>query len=312
MDDAQRAIIETISYFDVFDYPLTREEIFRWLWRPKKGNVKPERVHISLDRLCKIGKIEHRESYYFLPGKSSLVEQRKKSVPIVAEKLAIARRAARIARFVPFFRALFVCNTVASSAAKQESDIDVFIVIKKGRMWIARALTTFLLGLFRLRRSGNRIANKICLSFYVTDDRLDISGITIDMPDIYLMYWIDQLIPIYDPDDLHKTIREENKWVKGYLPHALLPYDMIARYRVMNAKFQKGIKRFFEVAWKGAYGDFLESQVKGMQKKKMKTNVGSAQGEENTHVIVEDTMLKFHENDRRDYFRKQWKERISV
>ena len=44
----------------------------------------------------------------------------------------------------------------------------------------------------------------------------------------------------------------------------------------------------------------------------MKTNVGSVQNEENTHVIVSDAMLKFHENDRRAYFRDLWKNKLEI
>ncbi len=302
----EKSIIETLAYFDVFDTPLTKEEIARWLWNCSADNVDDTLIQMK-DR----GDVGYSQGFYFLPGREETVDNRKLSVPIIDKKMDIARKAAKRLRWIPFFRAMFVCNTVASSSASDCSDIDVFIVIKAGRLWITPLLITLTLSVFRLRRNKKYVANKICLSFYVTDAHLDISDVSIDQPDIYQIYWIDQLIPVYDPTDVRTDILRENAWARSYLPNAFQTFILHPRWRVGDGMIAKKVKRMFELFWGGGYGDLIESQAKQLQEKKMAKNYGSVRDEQNTNVVINDTMLKFHENDRRAQFREEWRGKIT-
>jgi len=299
----EKSILETLAYFDVFDYPLTVEELHRWLWKPGAS------VHFVgfLEQLEQVKHIEHRDSFYFLPGRADIVEIRQRAVPVIEEKYTIARRAVKKLRWIPFCRSVFLCNTVASSHATPESDIDVFIVVKSGRIWIARFFIILTLALFRLRITKETSANKICLSFYTTDTHLDLSDVVIDDEDIYMAYWIDQLVPVYDPDNLRQRIIEENVWAKKYIQNAFQPHETLHRLRVDDMWLQKIKKKSSEWVLSGSVGSFFEKMLKKRQLKTLQANFGSQINDESTHVVVDDTMLKFHDNDRREYFRSEWK-----
>jgi hypothetical protein len=314
------SILKTLSYFDIFNTPLTREEIYRWTWEYKNKNYAD--FISKLDELKERKIIGYKHGYYFLlapsepsevgPGRAAIINKRQRNIPIIEEKMKIAKRACKKLRWIPFLEAVFVCNTVAGGGVKKASDIDVFIIIKKGRLWLSRFLTTLALSFFRLRRTKKNIANKICLSFYVTNDALDLSSVKITDPDIYLIYWIDNLIPIYDPKNYRKKIRHKNQWVKKYIPNALQDYETLRRWRVDNSKISILLRSFFEKMWQGGYGDLVEKQAKEIQKTKMKLNFMSAQNKNNSGVIINDSMLKFHENDRREEYRNLWLKKIDV
>lgn len=304
------AIIKTICYFDIFNTPLTREEIFRWLWESNSNDFK---ILISeLEKLTTQKIIEYKNGYYFLPNRADTIEIRERTIPYVEKKMSIAVRACKKLRYVPFLEAVFVCNTVAGGGVKENSDIDVFIVIKKGRLWLSRFLSTILLSIFRLRRNKKQITDKICLSFYATDDNLDLSKISIAQPDIYLAYWIDNLIPVYDPKNFRRKIVDENKWAKKYLPNAFGDFDTLHRWLVTDSKISKCWRSFFEKSWQGSYGDLVEKQAKEIQNIKMKMNITNANKPDNVGVIITDSMLKFHENDRREYFKNEWLKKYST
>ncbi len=304
----KKAIIVTLAWFDVFDTPLTKEEIHTWLW--KQEATLPSVID-ALKILREQDAIGYKHGFYSLPDREKIVGERQLSIPIIDTKMNIAAKAAKKLRWIPFFRAMFVCNTVASSSATHCSDIDVFIVIGKGRLWLTRLLITLTLTVFRMRRHGKHVANKICLSFYVTDAHLDLSDVAIDKPDIYMAYWIDQLIPVYDPEDVRAVIMKENTWAHALLPNAFGKFVLHPRWRVKNGIVSGRIKRMFEVVWKKGYGDLLEKQAKGAQEKKMAMNWRSAKDNPSSHVVIDDTMLKFHENDRRAKFREEWQQRIN-
>jgi hypothetical protein len=304
------SILKTIIYFDIFNTPLTREEIFRWLW--SNNNTSYIDIFQKLDYLVDNKKIEYKNGYYFLPDRSEIIDTRQKSIHIVEEKIKIAKRACKKLRWIPFLEAVFVCNTVAGGGVKKSSDIDVFIVIKKGRMWLSRFLTTLTMSVFKLRRSKKNITNKICLSFYATDEALNLSGIKINDPDIYLIYWIDNLIPIYDPKNTAKKIIHQNLWAKKYLPNSFSKYEILPRWKIENSKTSKTFRSFFEKAWEGSYGDLVESQSKNIQQTKMKLSFSNSHKTNGLGVIINDKMLKFHENDRREQFKNRWNEKCEL
>lgn len=305
-NDLKQSILRTLAYFDVFGYALTKEELRRFLY----GYT--DNPDLQIDNW------PNKDGFYFLPGREENVAARQRAVKWFEQKMKIAKRAIKKLRWAPFLRAVFVCNTLAGPGLVEDSDIDVFVVVRKGRLWLARLLATLVLSLFGLRRTKKIFKDRVCLSFYVTDDNLnlskialdeDLSGVALAKTDIYLMYWLAQLIPIYDPDNLHTSIQRANQWVKKYLPNAFVPYELSERLQVSNGKISKFIKNLLEKMWSGKYGDLIEKQAREAQKARMKMNYASAQNEPDTRVIVSDQMLKFHENDRRVEYRDLWIER---
>ncbi|MBP9694860.1 MAG: hypothetical protein KBD73_00390 [Candidatus Magasanikbacteria bacterium] len=301
------AIISTIAYFDVFGYPLTAIEILAYLWSNETKSL--ELINNELARLLAAKKIETKSGFFFLPNRENIVLTRQNSVQHVAQKLNRAKRAAKLIRYVPFVEAMFVCNTVAAGSAQKSSDIDVFIIITPDRLWLSRLLITGLLHIFSLRRHGKKIDNRICLSFYIASDHLNLKSIALENDDIYLHYWIRQLLPIYDPKNFWQKMQSANGWIDKKTPRPSSAFKLIDRYRTEDCKRSRMIKKILEKFWQGGYGDLIESQAKGIQETHMKKRHASEISKQ--HVIVNDHMMKFHENDRREYFRDEWRKRYS-
>ena len=309
-DNLKQSILQTLAYFDIFDHPLTQEELFRYLY-VDNGSFKLDYADflLELEKMSNLsGIMEQDQGFYFLSGRKDIIQIRQSRVKLIEEKMKIAIKGIKKIARVPFVRAVFVCNTLGYGVVDDDSDIDVFIIVKQGRLFIARALATLYLSLFRLRRTKNSIKNKICLSFYVADNNLNLEKTAIDN-DIYLVYWLNNLIPVYDPDNLHQKILQANNWASKYLANGLQNFSSSYHWSVNNYKTSQTIKNFFEKAWGLMYGDLVESQAKAMQLAKMKMNFGSIQNENDTRVIVNDEMLKFHENDRREEYKKLWQEK---
>ena len=257
------------------------------------------------DFLNQLAGFTNKDGFYFLLGREENVATRQRAVKWFEQKMKIARRAVKKLRWIPFLRAVFVCNTLSGAGLTEGSDIDVFVVVRKGRLWLARFLATLALSVWGLRRTKRKIKDKVCLSFYVTDDNLNLEKIAIE-DDVYLKYWLAQLIPVYDPDNLLAEIQRANAWVGKSLPNAFVSFTPISRWQVKNGRLSIKIKRILEKMWGGGYGDLMEAQARGAQKARMALNYMSAQNESDTRVVVSDKMLKFHENDMREEYREEW------
>lgn len=207
-----------------------------------------------------------------------------------------ARLAVKAIRWIPFIRMVGVANTLADKTAGKGSDIDVFIVIKHGRLYFTRTLITMMLQATGLRRHGRHIANRVCLSFFATTGHLDLEPIAFKPYDPYLAYWVTELIPVFDTGATHQRFLKANQWVRSYLPN----YDA-GRYQPPGATLAA---RFWEKVLGGLIGEVIEDRLAGWQKKRIDT--GRRPDEPDVQIIATDSMLKFHEKERRNTYRKQW------
>src|SRR3989338_8633583 len=60
-----------------------------------------------------------------------------------------------------------------------DSDIDLFIVARAGRLFIVRSFSILILHVLGVRLHGKKIKGRFCLSFFIDDTALDLSKIAI-------------------------------------------------------------------------------------------------------------------------------------
>ncbi len=317
MTDLEQSLVSTLAFFDAFDRPLSREELFRLLWGCYGYSDDPDLritypsflLQLATLRSASIG---YTDGFYCLSGREEIIPNHQLRVRLIEEKTAIARRAIKKMRWIPFVRAVFLCNTVALGCPKDTSDVDVFIVVKDERLWLTRLLVTLTMSLLRLRRTKQSVADRVCLSFYATERALDLGKIRLYPDDIYLAYWLAHLVPLFDPNNVLKTIAERNAWTREYLPHAALDKQLTEQRSVGNPVLVRLFRRTGERILSGGIGRGLETLAKRLQQFKMQHNTASLQNEPDTRVIISDDMLKFHENDRRGYYREEWKKKCQL
>ncbi len=298
----EQSIIQTLAYFSLFSYPLTKRELQRYLLNIDAQMNDIEQALISLQQQQQIVVIS--QHIWLAKEKDTPLLVRQQRFWYAKQRLDIAKRAAKKLRYIPFIQAVFVCNQLHITAHKG-SDIDVFIIVKRNHIWMARLLATLWLSLLGMRRHGSTIDNHICLSFFCTDDALDMARVALP-DDIYLAYWLDILIPVFDPDSYREKIIQENAWAKKMIPKLGQPphIDTQCIPDTRYAAAMRSIGERFLYSW---IGKKISAYSKYLQVQKMKKNVHSKHGQTSTDVVIDDTMLKFHERDRRAYYRDAWK-----
>lgn len=301
------SVLATLVYLDIFDYPLTASEVWRFLYRPERA-VTQEEVSAALAELLAAGKVGESGEFYFLKGRDSIVATRAERKELSKKKWRRAKSTAEFLRLVPFVRGVFVCNSVAIDNGKKESDVDIVVIIKGGRMFLARFAVTAIVHLMGLRRHGMKIADRVCLSFYVTDDALDFASLRLQPEDPSLAFWVATFVPLIDRDATFQKVRDSNPWVLEYFPNA---FSVNARDEQLgeDALFNT-VRAFFESAFAGVAGEPLEQSARSMQMKRMQRNRHSRQNDPTTDVVISDTLLKYHERDRRAEVREKFERRL--
>lgn len=310
MNTLEKTILATIAYFDIFDYPLTLVEIWQWLYaypEPRTQNQEPSKIvdiQNTLDKNEYLKKrVETKNGFYFLQGRQDLVKKRMERYNIAESKYIKAIRIVKILKFVPFVKMIAVCNNLAFNNAREESDIDLFIIAKSGRLFFTRFVVTLVTHLFKMRRHHQYIKDRICLSFYITDRFLNLESLLLKPSDPHFAVWFSQFVPLYD-QGIFQRLMVENKWLKNYLPNVLIYYTT-QRRAVPDTIFSHSVKRFGEYILHGFLGDNLEKMARAVQLNKIRQNKLSKLWKGGTDVVVNDNILKFHEEDRRQIYKTQ-------
>lgn len=302
----ESAILKTILYFDIFRYPLTEREVWKWLW---KCEAHLPEVRHALGRLVKKNKIATKDGLYFIRGSNDFVAERREKYLVADKKYKKLKRIITVLQFVPFIRFVGACNTMHILDFKESSDLDVFIIVEKGRMWTARLLTTIVVGVLGQWRHGSHIKDKVCLSFYVTTAALDLKKIALK-EDPYLVYWITFVVPLLDRG-VYEAFWKKNDWILKYLPQAQ-KIQSIGKFRsIHHFHFLENIRYIFERILAKKIGRKVERFLRKIQIQKMKAKEAQP-GREKSSIVITDTMLKFHEVDRKKAYRNSWKKNIEL
>ncbi len=302
MNNLSDSIKATLAYFSLFNHPLTSFEIHKWLYCSKPATLKE--INQELGQLTEF--VGENQGFFFLNGGENGAAQRLRNYFDNQKKIKIARRAAGAVSWLPWWRLVAVTNTVALEQARSASDIDWLVVVKPGRLWTARFLLTAWLWLLGQWRHGEQVADKICLSFFLTEDSLDLSSLALPGGDVYLTYWPTQLIPLLAVDGAWPKFLAKNSWIKKYLSNFDFDYLVSDRRSLEPRASLLFIKNILEKILANRLGEKLEELLRALQLVKMSRREKSRQSETSTAVVVSDQMLKFHEIDRRAEFNKKW------
>ncbi|MFA6511678.1 MAG: hypothetical protein WCV86_00930 [Patescibacteria group bacterium] len=307
----EQAIVNTIAWFDVVSYPLTPREISRFLYvrEPLQQDATVQDIERVLMSGTLAPHIVKTDVFWHVRGREDIVATRRHRFAVTSPKWMIAEKATRLISWLPFVRMVAVVNTVSYHNAKEDSDIDLFIVIEHGRMFLARWFITMILDLFHLRRHGIHVQDRACLSFYISDKQLSLEHLKIPGEDPYLTYWHEWLTPLYSDHQTLELFYFANRWVKHHLPNAFTEDKRVRLMELgglMTLK-KRLLEKLFGKTW---FGHVLEAHAQKQQMQRFDQNTQSRSQEEGSAVVISDTILKFHETDRRDEFRERHLSRL--
>ncbi len=294
--EIKQSILATIVYYDRLDYPLTLFEVYRFLINPRRLDPKiPGINEISmgeisgrLDELLESGQIQEHWGMYFLKDRSLIVTERLEREKISAQKWKRCLRKARWFQAVPWLEAMFASGSLALGNTTESSDYDMLVVVRSGRLYLARLFLSGLASLLRIRRTRYQESapDKFCFNHYVASDRL-----TITHESLYNAQTYAHLVPIFDRRGIASQFAALNLWLNKYLYNYKPHYDTIGR-TIKKNKWLSQVARILEFVLNNPLGDLLEKLARAYQQKRIRENPAThALG---GRVVFTDHELEFH------------------
>lgn len=197
-----------VYYHNLFDFPLSFSEIIKWTPTKLLPNFKPE-----YDISCENG-------YCYVAGRKGLLYKRILRKRFFERKMLIANKASKILSGIASIKMIAISGSLAMQNATKDSDIDLFIITKRGKLWLTRLITYLVLHIYNFptRRVGGRHQkDRLCLNMWFDESDL----IWKNPRNIYTAHEIAQLVPLINKNRTYEKFIWVNKWVKDFWPNAV-------------------------------------------------------------------------------------------
>lgn len=297
--DLELSLFRTLCWFSIFDIPLTTFDLWKWILKPSRPYDLLEVDQVIMQSEWLSHRVMMQDGMYFLkqdnPQEKFLGRHRRfLNATIKFRKL---RRAAHFFQLFPGVRSVCAVNTLAWWHTTSQSDIDLFIVTSAKRIWSSRL---FLVAPFLL--TGSRphhgqqtsVKDPFCFSFFCSETAMQFESLQWKEEDYYLAYWVKSIVPMFDRGEIVSQMERLNKWTDRLLPNARMrqihPVHKPLRVRALPIQWT-----FFEPICRWFQRNRFPSVLKGLANR-------------DSRVVINDDMLKFHENDRRGEFMQMFQD----
>lgn len=207
----------TLLYFDLFDHPLTSEELYTF-FPEKMGIDEFNKKLLQLD-------IKSSDGLYHVRNSDEVVVTRKGREKKAKTMLRATRIVAKLLKYFPFVRGAFLSGSLSKGVNDGDADIDLFIVTAEQRLWVCRS---FLIAFKKIFLLNNK--KFLCPNYFVTERHLEIPE-----KNIFTATELITLRPLFNEKGLHDLL-EANRWILNFFPNFQIdPFND----RPKNAPLQK-------------------------------------------------------------------------
>ncbi len=196
--------VAAVIYADLFNFPLTPEELYFWEIKTDKGKNYRGRSGIRF-----------QEGFWYVLGREKIVRRRKKMAGYSRRCLERIRTIPAHLSRIPTVEGIFLTGSLAIENGGKNADADLMIITKPGTMWLTRLLVVTWLKISGNYRTVQNQVGTICPNIFLDTDHLKITE-----QNLFTAHEVLQARCLYDRRGVEQRWLAENKWTKNYLPNA--------------------------------------------------------------------------------------------
>jgi len=198
-------VLHTLLYYDMFNYPLKKQEILRFLGI---GRADEHALNNELQQLKNEGLIYQFGELFSLQNNEFNVIRRLKGNEAAEKYLTVAKRQAKLIARFPFVRAVMASGSLSKGYMDEKSDLDFFVVTEPGGLWIARTLLVLYKRLFLFNSHKH-----FCVNYFV-----DSKHLKIEERNLFTATELATLVPLYGAE-YYEYILDSNDWLRKFFPN---------------------------------------------------------------------------------------------
>ncbi|GAB4515938.1 MAG: hypothetical protein OHK0046_20210 [Anaerolineae bacterium] len=201
------AILKTIAYADIFDYPITVQELERYLIGVPASR---DAIHATLTT----NRLQQRfisicDDYLTLTGRESNIALRRGRSAVAQRLWPHAVAYGQVIGSLPFVRMVAVTGSLAVDNAAANGDIDYLIITEPGRLWLTRLFVVML-----VRWAERHEGVTLCPNYFLSE-----SALIIEEQNLFSARELAQMVPVSGMET-YDAMRRLNAWTDDYFPNA--------------------------------------------------------------------------------------------
>lgn len=292
MKPLDAAILRTVLYADVFDFPLMVEELHFFLIHDQPVSVIEVRRALATSPALAAA-LRCDGEFVMLASRPALADRRAEREQASQRLWPLAERYGRWLARLPYVRMVAVTGALAMrNAASADDDLDFFLLTAPGRVWLARACAILLVRAARLR------GVTICPNYIAAATALEQGR-----RDLFIAHEVAQMIPLHG-QDLYRALRAANSWVDAHLPNAHEP--LYQPHSSAESRAWLTAKRLLEAALNNRLGDALEN----WERRRKLERFASQMQRSSSAALLDETQVKGHFNDYGHYVLRAYQDRL--
>ncbi len=206
MESLKENILRTLLYYDIFNHPLSPEEIFRLL---PQNSIRRKEFKKSLNEFFeKDSSVFFKDGYYFIGKNEDYVKLRNERENYSRKCWSTARFVTHIIKRFPFVRGVFVTGTLSKNSSAPGSDLDFMVVTKANRLWICRTLLMLFKKIFLFNSH-----KYFCINYFISESSLEI-----EEKNIFTATEIVHIKSTFNTELMNRFLKA-NSWIKKYFPN---------------------------------------------------------------------------------------------
>jgi hypothetical protein len=202
----KQRVVETLLYFNIFNYPLKSSEVFNFL---HTNGIIEQDVKRILDLLTEQNVIHRRDDFYSIQSGETVFLRRVQGNIEARKNLPIAQQTANFIGKFPFVRSVMASGSLSKEYMDEHSDLDFFIVTAPGRLWISRMLLVTYKRVF-LRNSHKHF----CVNYFIDSDHLEI-----EEKNLFTATELATVLPLYGCKYYPILLAKNQHWLNKQFPN---------------------------------------------------------------------------------------------
>ncbi len=207
-------IIITLAYSDVFDYPLSPNEIYLAInYSTTTEDIIKELLYLSNEKFIFEYSyiIDNKQITWFsLQNDENIFVKRKIRNHNAKIFLERAKKISQTIGKMPFVRSVMISGSLSKNCIDDNSDIDYFIITAPQRVWIVHSLLVF------YRKFFLKNKKELCCNYTI-----DTLSLQMKHHSRYVATEITTILPTFG-QEIYQEFVKNNDWVKTFFPHFIM------------------------------------------------------------------------------------------